>query len=231
MTQKEGYHEPSFHRFRGRTASSSRGRRGAAIPRSRQCGPGSGAQDGRHKDPRHQGPVAAAVDGRRGSRRAVGRCLVWLGLLDRRPLSRLDRRRLCKGRQHDHRAKGLGLPRPRCWSATTSTSRPARCWRASTTATSRWRSTRPRPTWPRRRRPSPASSAQLDVQQAVIEAAKATRRGRHRRQDLRRPGEQALHRSCRHRLWQRAERAGRAIAQCRRGSRDRSATRPISSLR
>ena len=39
----------------------------------------------------------------------AGRSLVRLGLLDRRPLSGLDRRRLCEGRQHDHRAESLRL--------------------------------------------------------------------------------------------------------------------------
>ena len=42
-----------------------------------------------------------------------GRRLVWLGLLDRRPVSGLDRRRLCEGRQHHHRAKGLRLSQRR----------------------------------------------------------------------------------------------------------------------
>ena len=42
----------------------------------------------------------------------------------------------------DHRAEGLRLHRARCWSATTSRSRPARCWRGSTTAISGPRSTR-----------------------------------------------------------------------------------------
>ena len=53
-----------------------------------------------------------------------------------------------------------------------------------------------------------SKQAQLDVQQAIIEAAKATLEVDTAPQDLRRAGEQALHRPRRHRLWQRAERAG-----------------------
>ena len=49
---------------------------------------------------------------------------------------RIDRRRLCQGRFHHHRAEGLRLHRRRCWSATTSRSRPASCWPGSTTAIS-----------------------------------------------------------------------------------------------
>ena len=63
----------------------------------------------------------------------------------------------------------------RCWSATTSRSRPARCWRGSTIATfavaldqAEGRCRRPR------RRRSPTKQAALDAQQSVIEAARAT---------------------------------------------------------
>ena len=52
--------------------------------------------------------------------------------------------------------------------------------------------------------------AQLDVQQAVIDAAKATLDVDTAARDLHRPGEQALHRPRRYRLWQRAECAERA---------------------
>ena len=64
-----------------------------------------------------------------------------------------------------------------------------------------------------------SKQAQLEVQQAVINAAKATHRCRPGRGDLRRPGKQALHRSRRDRFRQRAERAAGAGADCRRAGR------------
>ena len=65
-----------------------------------------------------------------------------------------------------------------------------------------------------------SKQAQLDVQQAVINAAKATVDVDERHRDFRRAGKQALHRSGRDRLWQRAERAAGAVAHRRRPGRD-----------
>ena len=157
--------------------------------------------------------VRKAVNDRSGGRGAGRRGLVWLRLLDRRPVSGLDRRRLCEGRQHHDRAEGLRLSPRGAGRRQRTRQGAARCWRGSTTATSRSRSTRPRPTSPPREAAIASKQAQLDVQQAVIDAAKATHRRRHGERDLRHPGEQALHRSGRHRLRQRAERAAGAVAQ------------------
>ena len=104
----------------------------------------------------------------------AGGKLVRLRLLDRRPLPGLDRRRLCEGRQHHHRAEGLRLSDAGAGRRQRACRRPARCWPASTTATSASRSTRPRPMSPPPRRRSRASRRQLDVQQAMIDAARAT---------------------------------------------------------
>ena len=70
--------------------------------------------------------------------------------------------------------------------------------------------------------------AQLDVQQTVIDAARATLDVDVAAQTFSRTGKQALHRSGRNRLWQHPECAERAGARCRRYRHDRSATRPIS---
>ena len=148
--------------------SGSRRRRQALLPAAAVPRPAAGPAHGK------KAQFSQAVADRGGARRAGRRGLVWLGLLDRRPVSGLDRRRLCEGRQHHHRAEGLRLSASRCWSAIMSGSRPARCWRGSTTATSRSRSTRPRPTSRRREAAIASKQAQLDVQQAVINAAKAT---------------------------------------------------------
>ena len=61
-----------------------------------------------------------------------------------------------------------------------------------------------------------SKQAQLDVQQAVIISGKSHPRCRPGRGDLRRAGEQALHRSGRDRLGQRPERAAGAGADCER---------------
>ena len=58
-----------------------------------------------------------------------------LPLLDDRPLHRIDRRRLCEGRLHHHRAEDLRLHRRGAGQRQRPRSRPARCWPASTTAT------------------------------------------------------------------------------------------------
>ena len=112
--------------------------------------------------------------------------------------------------------EGHRLPASGAGRRTMSASRPARCWRGSTTATSRSRSTRPRRMSRRREATIASKQAQLDVQQAVINSRQGHARRRSGRGDLRRAGEQALHRSRRDRLRQRAERAAGAGADCRR---------------
>ena len=161
--------------------------------------------------------------GGRGSRGPGRRLLVRLGLLDGRPLPGLDRRRLCEGRQHHHRAEGLRLPAQvlvgdnehvkagqvlariddRDFKVALDQAKADVAAAQAAVASKR---------------------AQLDAQQAVIEAAKATLDVDKASADLRRAGEQALHRSRRHRLWQRAERAAGAVARSPRAGRDRSAT-------
>ena len=118
--------------------------------------------------------VSPATDS--GGRRcgAGQRILVWLGLLDGRAFPGLHRRRLCEGRQHDGRARRSRAICMRSWSATTSASGPARCWRGSTTATSRSRSSRPDADVAAARRRDRKQAGPLDVQQAVIDAARAT---------------------------------------------------------
>ncbi len=81
---------------------------------------------------------------------------------------------LCPGRQHDHRAQGLGLHRGLCSSPITSRSRPARFSPASTIETSRSRSSRPRPTSPPRSAAIANKQASLVAQQSIIEGAQAT---------------------------------------------------------
>ena len=89
---------------------------------------------------------------------------------------------------------------PRCWSATTSRSRPGNCWRGSTTAISGPRSTRPMPM----SRASEAAvrnlDAQIALQQPLIEQEHRRRRRRRsqsairagRTNPLRRPDEVRL---------------------------------------
>ena len=111
-----------------------------------------------------------------GAAAAVLAGAAWygLGLLDRRAVSGFDRRRLCESRQHHRRAESLGLSAVRCWSATTSASRPARCWRGSTSAISRCALDQAKADVAAARAAIASKQAQLGVQQAVIDAAKAT---------------------------------------------------------
>ena len=136
-----------------------------------------------------------------------------------------------QGRQHHDRAEGFRLPAARCWSATMSRSRPARCWRGSTTRDFQVALDQAKADVAAAQAAITSKQAQLDVQQAVIDAAKATVEVDSATVDLRRPGEQALHRPGRDRLWQRAERPAGAIAHRRRQGRDRSATPPTSPPR
>ena len=131
-------------------------------PQARDLRPATDAPRDEHRTGRASAARQAARDSA-ALRRLCG--LVWLRLLDGRPLSRLDRRRLCEGRQHDHRTEGVRLYRAKCWSATTSgegrpgagPDRRPRFQGGARSGQGRCRRAR-RPRWR-------ASSAQLDVQQ------------------------------------------------------------------
>ena len=170
--------------------------------------------------------LAPAAAGGRRRRRAGRRVLVRLGLLDGRPLPGLDRRRLCARRQHHHRAEGFGL-------SARSTGRRQRACKGRPSAGANRRARfqgRARPGQGRRRRGAGHRHQQAGPTRGPASRSLPRRRRPSRstsQQDFRRPGEQALHRPCRHRLRQRAERASRAIQECRARRRRSCATRPI----
>src|SRR5580765_473175 len=74
-SQAENRHDPPLNLLPNRAAGGPGRRRGGAATR------GDGTATGRCK----KGQSSQSVDGWSGGRRAGGGCLVWLGLLDRRP--------------------------------------------------------------------------------------------------------------------------------------------------